>query len=125
MRTGSTAGISFIYCSNRLKKASEGFFGKGECMEKVQSAGNSDGHKLIMDARKEAKITGVEKVISFEPDLVYLLTKAGKMKLTGKDMHMTNLDIDKGILDMNGKVDCVCYMTDKEDGTFSLKRLFK
>ena len=25
LRTGSTAGISFIYCSNRLKKASEGF----------------------------------------------------------------------------------------------------
>lgn len=94
-------------------------------MEKVQSTGNSDGHKLIMDARKEAKIIGVEKVISFEPDLVYLLTKAGKMKLTGKDMHMTNLDIDKGVLDMNGKVDCICYMTDKEDGTFSLKRLFK
>ena len=59
------------------------------------------------------------------PDLVYLLTKAGKMKLTGKDMHMTNLDIDKGVLDMNGKVDCICYMTDKEDRTFSLKRLFK
>ena len=47
------------------------------------------------------------------------------MKLTGKDMHMTNLDIDKGVLDMNGKVDCICYMTDKEDRTFSLKRLFK
>ena len=43
--------------------------------------------KLIMDARKEARITGVEKVISFEPDLVFLITEAGKMKITGKDMH--------------------------------------
>ena len=86
-------------------------------MEKTQNT--TSGHKLIMDARKEARITGVEKVISFEPDLVFLITEAGKMKITGKDMHMTNLDIEKGLLDLTGKVDCICYMTDKENGTFS------
>ena len=41
-------------------------------MEKVQNTGSS--HKLVLDARKEAKITGVDKVISFEPDIVYLLS---------------------------------------------------
>lgn len=92
-------------------------------MEKTQNT--TSGHKLIMDARKEARITGVEKVISFEPDLVFLITEAGKMKITGKDMHMTNLDIEKELLDLTGKVDCICYMTDKENGTFSIKRLFK
>lgn len=92
-------------------------------MEKTQNT--TSGHKLIIDARKEARITGVEKVISFEPDLVFLITEAGKMKITGKDMHMTNLDIEKGLLDLTGKVDCICYMTDKENGTFSIKRLFK
>ena len=92
-------------------------------MEKTQNT--TSGHKLIMDARKEARITGVEKVISFEPDLVFLITEAGKMKITGKDMHMTNLDIEKGLFDLTGKVDCICYMTDKENGTFSIKRLFK
>ena len=71
-------------------------------MEKTQNT--TSGHKLIMDARKEARITGVEKVISFEPDLVFLITEAGKMKITGKDMHMTNLDIEKGLLDLTGKV---------------------
>lgn len=92
-------------------------------MEKVQNTGSS--HKLVLDARKEAKITGVDKVISFEPDIVYLITNAGKMKITGKEMHMTNLDIEKGILDLTGKVDCLCYMSDKDAGTFSFKRLFK
>ena len=122
MRTCSTAEISFIYCSNRLKKA---WLAAKQwwSMEKTQNT--TSGHKLIMDARKEARITGVEKVISFEPDLVFLITEAGKMKITGKDMHMTNLDIEKGLLDLTGKVDCICYMTDKENGTFSIKRLFK
>lgn len=92
-------------------------------MERVQNTGSS--HKLVLDARKEAKITGVDKVISFEPDIVYLITNAGKMKITGKEMHMTNLDIEKGILDLTGKVDCLCYMSDKDSGTFSFKRLFK
>ena len=92
-------------------------------MEKTQNT--TSGHKLIMDARKEARITGVEKVISFEPDLVFLITEAGKMKITGKDMHMTNLDIEILIIVLTGKVDCICYMTDKENVTFSIKRLFK
>lgn len=51
-------------------------------MKKFKNTGSS--HKLVLDARKEAKITGVDKVISFEPDIVYLITNAGKMKINRK-----------------------------------------
>ena len=37
LRTGSTAGISFIYCSNRLKKASEGFLEKGNTWRRYRA----------------------------------------------------------------------------------------
>ena len=42
------------------------FLAEGWSMEKTQNT--MSGHKLIMDARKEARITGVEKVISFDPN---------------------------------------------------------
>lgn len=85
----------------------------------------SGGHKLIMESRRDVKLTGVNKVISFEPDLVLLNTDTGRLKITGKEMHIINLDIEKGLLDLNGKIDCLCYMASKDDGLFSLKRLFK
>ena len=94
MRTCSTAEISFIYCSNRLKKASEGFWWKGGAWRK-------------------------RRILRAGISLLWMQER------TGKDMHMTNLDIEKGLLDLTGKVDCICYMTDKENGTFSIKRLFK
>lgn len=112
----------FIYCCNRLKNDSEG----GVSMEKSQTVERQgDGHRLMMNGRKEAKLTGILKVISFEPELVLLMTDAGRLKITGKELHMTNLDIEKGILDLAGKVNCFCYTTDQDGGAFSIKRLLK
>ena len=84
-----------------------------------------EGHKLVLESRKKATLTGVNKVISFEPDLVLLITETGKLKITGKDMHIINLDIEKGILDLDGTIDGLSYSAGKDEGTFSLKRLFK
>lgn len=84
-----------------------------------------ENHRLEMEAGKNAKLTGVSKVISFEPDFVLLITDAGRLKITGKDMHIINLDIEKGILDLEGEIVCLCYSGGKEDGVLSLKRLFK
>lgn len=82
-------------------------------------------HRLEINNRNSIKMTGIKKVISFEPEQVLLITDLGKLKITGKDMQVNNLDIDKGLLDVNGDVDCLCYMTDKNGGQFSWKRMFK
>jgi sporulation protein YabP len=90
----------------------------------VETRSMSKSHKIVIDERKNIKITGVNKVISVEPELILLLTELGRLKITGKDMHITTLDIDKGMVDITGIVNCMCYTTDK-DGGISLKRLFK
>jgi sporulation protein YabP len=90
----------------------------------VETRSMSKSHKIVIDERKNIKITGVNKVISVEPELILLLTELGRLKITGKDMHITTLDIDKGMVDITGIVNCICYTTDK-DGGISLKRLFK
>ena len=48
----------------------------------------------------------------------------GKLKIIGKNMQATNLDLDKGILDLTGNINSMIYSGDKE-GAFSIKGLFK
>ena len=81
-------------------------------------------HKLTMDNRGSASMTGIVKVISIDPDLVLLVTEQGKLKITGKNMQANTLDLDKGILELSANFNTVAYSGDK-DGGLSLKGLFK
>lgn len=81
-------------------------------------------HKLTIDNRNSMSMTGVAKVISIDQDLVLLVTENGKLKITGKNMQASTLDIDKGILELTGSFNSMVYSGEKE-GALSLKSLFK
>lgn len=81
-------------------------------------------HKLTLDNRNSMSMTGVAKVISIDQDLVLLVTENGKLKITGKNMQASTLDIDKGILELTGSFNSMVYSGEKE-GALSLKSLFK
>lgn len=84
----------------------------------------SKASKVTIEDRNNVSITGVTKVVSVEPDLVLLVTQQGKLKIGGKNIQANTLDLDKGILNLNGSINSVVYQSDK-DGAFSLKGLFK
>jgi sporulation protein YabP len=92
-------------------------------MNMTENIKQSAMHKITLDGRKDLKLTGITKVLSIEPELVILVTSQGKMKITGKDMHVTTLDMDRGIVDISGLINCLCYTGDGD--SFSLKKLFK
>ena len=75
-------------------------------------------HKVVMDNRNSLSMTGISKVTSM------LVTEQGKLKIIGKNMQATNLDLDKGMLDLTGNINSMIYSGDKE-GAFSIKGLFK
>ena len=87
-------------------------------------ANKTKAHKVVMDNRNNLSMTGITKVTSIDPDMVLLVTEQGKLKIIGKNMQATNLDLDKGILELTGNISSMIYSGDK-DGTFSLKGLFK
>jgi sporulation protein YabP len=89
----------------------------------VETGKQLQNHKLVLDGRKNMQLTGVTKALSIEPELILLVTSQGKMKITGKDMHVTTLDMDRGVVDVTGLISCLCYTGDGEN--FGLKRLFK
>ena len=83
-------------------------------------------HRVSMEDRSSMSLTGIEKVISFEPDMAMLISKNGRLKITGRELHVINLDMDKGMVDLQGRIDALSYSdrTNAKDGSL-IKRMFK
>lgn len=88
----------------------------------------SKNHKLNVINRKYVLITGVTDVITFDLNQVLLETEDGMLDIKGKDLHVTKLTVEKGEIEIDGRLDSFVY-TDikshtKETENF-LKKLFK
>lgn len=66
-------------------------------------------HKLIMEDCKKAFITGVNDVISFDLKLVLLETGCGMLTIKGDNLHVSRLSLEKGELDIDGRIDGISY----------------
>lgn len=87
-----------------------------------------DNHKLTVDGRKRATITGVKDVISFDAKEIVLETELGGLTIKGDELHVNRLTLERGEVDVDGKMDGFQY-SDKGsanggDDSF-LKRLFR
>lgn len=86
-------------------------------------------HKLILSNRQSGAVSGVRDVISFDEKMIVLSTQCGKLTIKGDQLHVNQLNLEKGDVDISGKVDTLIY---SEDGKKSenrkesvLGRLFK
>ena len=59
-------------------------------------------------------MTGVKEVISFDGEEVVLDTEQGVLIVKGADLHVTRLTLEKGELEMDGRIDGFMY-TEQED----------
>ncbi len=66
-------------------------------------------HSMSFDNRNKGKITGVNDVISFDLTTVLLETEQGMLTLKGDDLHVSRLSIDKGEVDIDGRIDKIEY----------------
>lgn len=90
----------------------------------MADVGKARAHKVTLDNRTSMSLTGIEKVISIDADIVLLVTDMGKLKICGKNIQANVLDLDKGILSLTGNFNSMNYSGDKE-GALSIKGLFK
>ncbi|MDD7218682.1 MAG: sporulation protein YabP [Clostridia bacterium] len=84
-------------------------------------------HKLILEDRQGGTITGVRDVNSFDEKEILLFTQAGKLVIKGEQLHVKRLNLEKGEVDLEGKIDSLTYLsksTDKKDESL-LKRMFR
>ncbi|WP_251554323.1 sporulation protein YabP [Neobacillus muris] len=84
-------------------------------------------HDVIMRGRKLLDITGVKQVESFDNEEFLLETSMGFLAIKGQNLQMKNLDVEKGIVSIKGKIYDLVYLDEnhgeKAKGFFS--KLFR
>lgn len=84
-------------------------------------------HSISIKARTLMNLTGVEKVISMEPQLVELETAMDHLAIKGQDLHAEKLDMERGELHLTGKIQGLLYSDKKgkKNASAIAKRLFR
>lgn len=85
-------------------------------------------HKLLINNRNTGTITGVNDVISFDISEILLETEDGMLLIKGHDLHVNRLNLEKGEVDIDGKLDSFAYSevnSYAKKGESIVKRLFK
>ena len=97
----------------------------GSVEERPQGRG---AHKISLLNRRTASIGGVSDVISFDISAVLLETELGMLQIKGADLHVNRLSLEKGEIDLEGRIDSIQYseVSDlKKSGESLLNRLFR
>lgn len=84
-------------------------------------------HSLMLENRQNGRITGVKDIKSFDEKEILLFTQAGKLVINGEQLNVKQLDLEKGEVDLEGKVDSLTYLsknTDNRDESL-FRRMFR
>ena len=85
-------------------------------------------HKLMLTNRRTCTINGVSDVLSFDVSEILLETDLGMLMLKGTDLHVNRLTLEKGEVDVEGKIDSLTYSEPSgygSKGESLLAKLFK
>ena len=66
-------------------------------------------HIITVEGRKRADLTGVTDVLCFDEDCITADTADGAMTIRGRELHITTLDLEKGILMLDGEITEISY----------------
>lgn len=66
-------------------------------------------HKITLTNRKSCQINGVKDVISFDIHEIVLETEQGMLTIKGEDLHVNRLTLERGEVDVDGRVDNLTY----------------
>ncbi len=93
-----------------------------------ERAGGNHSHKIMISNRKSGVLNGVIDVLSFDVGEILLETEMGMLMIKGNDLHVNRLTLEKGEIDIEGKIDSFTYSDVKSASKQSdslLGRLFK
>ena len=76
-------------------------------MEDLNGSGRT--HKVTMTNRRTCTINGVIDVLSFDIHEILLETEQGMLMIKGNELHVNRLTLDKGEVDVDGKIDSFTY----------------
>ncbi|MBQ7954750.1 MAG: sporulation protein YabP [Lachnospiraceae bacterium] len=77
-------------------------------MEDITSA-KQRVHKIMLTNRRTCTINGVSDVLSFDIHEILLETDQGMLMIKGDDLHVNRLTLEKGEVDIDGRIDSLAY----------------
>ena len=96
-------------------------------MEDLNSV-NKRAHKITLLNRRTCNLTGINDVLSFDVSEIILETDQGMLMIKGDDLHVNRLTLEKGEVDVDGRIDSFTYSEQAGSmvkGESLLSRLFK
>ncbi len=85
-------------------------------------------HKIAMTNRRSCVIGGVNDVLSFDIHEILLETEQGMLMIKGDELHVNRLTLEKGEVDIDGRIDSLTYSdagSPGRKGESLLTRLFR
>ncbi len=82
-------------------------------------------HSLSLENRSGLKLTGVTDVDSFDEEKVTAYTDYGCLTVNGSKLHVQELNLDAGLLQITGEVVALVYSSKTEKSKGLFKGLFK
>ena len=82
----------------------------------------------MLTNRRTCSISGVNDVLSFDVNEILLETEQGMLMIKGTELHVSRLSLDKGEVDVDGRIDSFTYSETAGYGARGeslLARLFK
>lgn len=85
----------------------------------------SSKHCITITKREKLSATGVVEVLSFDDENIVAQTDNGILILKGYNLHINNLNLEKGALDIDGTILSLGYDDAIEKKGSILSRIFK
>ena len=86
----------------------------------------TDNQNIIINNRSYIELTGITKIESMNEYEFYVNSTLGNILLKGESLEMIQLDIDKGILKLKGKIYSLEYTNEiKKKQKSMLGKIFK
>lgn len=85
----------------------------------------SEGHDVHILSRKHIEVTGVSSVESFDVTEFSLITNAGPLSIKGTNLHMKHLDLESGVVEIEGTVMSMNYVTERDKNKNFVKRILR
>ena len=66
-------------------------------------------HNIVLEGRKRLSVSGVTDVDRFDENTVLLYTSMGELTVCGTDLHVNDLSVESGEMNIEGEITSVVY----------------
>lgn len=90
-----------------------------------KTVSNKTSHDILLHSRERLSINGVKEIINFDENNVNLKTVCGDLAIDGENIHINVLNIEKGEIELQGKIFGLNYYDSIDNKQTLLSRIFK